>query len=152
MINGVPQSFGSEYKATEVKANQKAMTFSTNIATAYPEEAKVEKWTRSYRLGSKSLKIEDTFSLKETVAPNQVNFLTWGKVDISQAGIVTIEVNNVKASLKYDKALFDVSIETIQLDDPKLSNVWGSEIYRLSLTAKQQTLKGKYTFTISNMQ
>ena len=151
MINGVPQKFGSQYKATEVKANPKAMTFSANIAGAYPEEAKVEKWTRSYRLGSNNLKIEDTFSLKETVAPNQVNFLTWGKVDISQAGVVTIEVNGEKVALKYNKNQFDISIETIKLDDPKLSNVWGSEIYRLSLTAKQQTLNGKYTFTVSKI-
>ena len=151
MINGVPQKFGPQYKATEVKANPKALSFSANIATAYPEEAKVEKWTRSYRLGSKSLKIEDTFSLKETIAPNQVNFLTWGKVDISKEGVIIIEVNNEKASLKYEKGLFNVSIETIKLEDPKLSNVWGSEIYRLSLTAKQQTLKGKYTFTVSEI-
>ena len=151
MINGVPQKFGSQYKATDVKVNLKAKTFSANIATAYPEEAKVENWTRSYRLGSNNLKIEDTFSLKETVAPNQVNFLTWGKVDISEAGVVTIEVKGEKAALKYDKNQFDVSIETIKLEDPKLSNVWGPEIYRLSLTAKQQTLKGKYTFTVSKI-
>ncbi|MBR5542454.1 MAG: heparinase II/III family protein [Bacteroides sp.] len=151
MINGVPQKFGSQYKATDVKVNLKAKTFSANIATAYPEEAKVENWTRSYRLGSNNLKIEDTFSLKETVAPNQVNFLTWGKVDISEAGVVTIEVKGEKAALKYDKNQFDVSIETIKLEDPKLSNVWGPEIYRLSLTSKQQTLKGKYTFTVSKI-
>ena len=151
MINGVPQKFGSQYKATEVKANPKAMTFSANIANAYPEEAKVEKWTRSYRLGSNNLKIEDTFSLKETVAPNQVNFLTWGKVDLSQAGVVTIEVKGEKVSLKYDKNQFDATLETIKLDDPRLSNVWGSEIYRLSLTAKQQTKNGKYTFTVTKI-
>ncbi len=151
MINGVPQKYGRKYKATEVKANPKAMTFSANIATAYPEEAKVEKWTRSYRLAGKNLKIEDAFALKETVAPNQINFLTWGKVDASQAGVVTIEVNGEKAALKYDKNQFDASIETVKLDDPRLSNVWGPEIYRLSLTAKQQQMKGKYTFTVSKL-
>ncbi len=151
MINGVAQRNGGKYKATEVKVNTKAKTFSANIATAYPEAAKVEKWTRSYRLGSNNLKIEDTFSLKETIAPNQVNFLTWGKVDTSKAGVITIEVKGEKAALKYDKNLFDVSIETITLDDPRLSNVWGPEIYRLSLTAKQQTLKGKYTFVVSQL-
>ena len=151
MINGVPQKNGRKYKATEVKVNTQAKTFSANIATAYPEKAKVEKWIRSYRLAGKNLKIEDAFALKETVAPNQVNFLTWGKVDISKAGVITIEVKGEKAALKYDKNLFDVSIETVKLDDPRLSNVWGPEIYRLSLTAKQQTLKGKYTFVVSQL-
>ena len=152
MINGVPQKFGTHYKATEVKANPKAMTFSANIATAYPEDAKVEKWIRSYRLGNKSLKIEDTFSLKETVAPNQVNFLTWGNIDLSRKGVITIDVNGEKAALNYDKNLFEVTMETIPLNDPKLSNVWGSEIYRITLTASQQTQKGKYTFTVSSIK
>jgi hypothetical protein len=102
-------------------------------------------------MGSNNLKIEDTFSLKETVAPNQVNFMTWGKVDISQAGIVTIEVKGEKAALKYDKNQFDISIETIKLDDTRLSSVWGPEIYRLSLTAKKQQTQGKYSFTISKL-
>lgn len=151
MINGVSQKHGRQYKATEVKANPKAKTISLNIGTAYPEEAKVEKWIRSYRMGSNNLKIEDTFSLKEAIAPNKVNFLTWGKVDLSQAGVITIEVQGEKAALKYDKNLFDASIETIKLDDPRLSNVWGSEIYRLSLTAKKQQTQGKYSFTISKL-
>lgn len=151
MINGVPQKFGSQYKATEVKANPKNMSFSLNIATAYPQEAKVEKWTRSYRLASDNLKITDAFVLKETAAPNQINFLTWGKVDISQQGSITIEVQGEKALLKYDKNMFDVKMENIKLDDPRLSNVWGTEIYRLSLTAKKIEAKGTYTFTITKL-
>lgn len=152
MINGVPQAFGSKYKATEVKANQKSQSFSLNIATAYPEEAKVEKWIRSYRLAGNSLKVQDNFTLTETKAPNQVNFLTWGKVDVSQPGVVNIEVQGQKLQLKYDKNQFDIRQETVKLTDPRLSNVWGAEIYRLSLTAKKLQATGTYTYVLTTVR
>lgn len=148
MINGVPQSFGAKYKATDVSFNSKGSTFSANIATAYPEEAGVNKWLRSYTLGKGELKIKDTFTLNELKDFNRVNFLTWGKVDIATSGVVTIEVNGEKVNLQYDKNSFTPSLETITLDDPRLSNVWGKEIYRLSLTAKKKALSGTYVYTI----
>jgi hypothetical protein len=148
MINGVPQSFGAKYKATDVSFSPKSSTFSANIATAYPEEAGVNKWLRSYTLGKGELKIKDTFTLNELKDFNCVNFLTWGKVDIATPGVVAIEVNGEKVNLQYDKNSFTPSLETITLDDPRLSNVWGKEIYRLSLTAKKKALSGTYVYTI----
>lgn len=148
MINGVPQSFGSKYKATEVAFNPKNRSFSANIATTYPEEAGVKKWIRSYTLNKNELKIKDSFTLDEMKEPNRINFLTWGKVDIATDGVVNIEVNGEKVSLQYDKNGFTPSLETITLDDPRLSNVWGKEIYRLSLTAKKKAMSGTYMFTI----
>ena len=43
MINGVPQKFGQQYKATNTVCNEKKRTFSADIATAYPAEAKVKE-------------------------------------------------------------------------------------------------------------
>ena len=147
LINGVPQKFGSEYKATEVKVDPRKPTFSANIATAYPEEAAVEKWTRSYRLGKDRLTITDAFRLKEAKAANVVNFLVWGNVDLSVPGVISLEVKGEKGQLTYDSRQFQASIETIRLEDPRLSNVWGDEIYRVSLTARQTVAAGTYTFT-----
>ena len=147
LINGVPQKFGSEYKATEVKVDTRKQTFSANIATAYPEEAAVEKWTRSYRLGKDRLTITDAFRLKEAKAANVVNFLVWGNVDLSVPGVISLEVKGEKGQLTYDSRQFQASIETIRLEDPRLSNVWGNEIYRVSLTARQTVTAGTDTFT-----
>lgn len=151
IINGVPQSFGANYKATDVSFNPKSSTFSANLATAYPEEAGVKKWIRSYTLHKGELKIADAFTLNELKDFNQINFLTWGTVDVATPGVANIEVNGEKVSLQYDKNNFTPSIETITLDDPRLSNVWGKEIYRLSLTAKKKALSGTYVFTIKQI-
>lgn len=146
VINGVGEKVGSEHKASDVVA--KKNFFSVNITGAYPEEAKVEKWTRSYQLKGKELRVNDAFTLKETVAPNSVNFMTWGDVQQVSDGKISISVNGVKVLLVYDASAFDYSVETIPLDDAKLSNVWGNKVYRLSFTSKKMTAKGNYSFVI----
>lgn len=147
MINGVPQSFGQNYKATDVVCQPKKRFFSANIATAYPKEAEVNNWTRAYSLGDKQLTITDNFSLKSAKEPNQVNFLTWGKVDISVPGKVTIDVQGQKVTLEYPGE-FTATVETINLPDTRLSNVWGTEIYRIALKDKDARLTGKYKLVI----
>lgn len=147
MINGVPQRFGQEYKATNVVCKEKLRFFSADISTAYPEEAAVNSWIRSYKLENKRLVITDKFSLKETKAANQVNFLVWGDIDISKAGKVSIKVGNEHATLEYP-ANFKATLETIELPDTRLSNVWGKQIYRIVLIDTQKKLEGNYKFII----
>lgn len=147
MINGVPQRFGQEYKATNVVCKEKQRFFSADISTAYPEEAAVNSWTRSYKLENKRLVINDKFSLKETKAANQVNFLVWGDIDISKAGEISIKVGDEHATLEYPTN-FKATLETIELPDTRLSNVWGKQIYRIVLIDTQKKLEGNYKFII----
>lgn len=148
VINEVPQAFGSQYKATNTSFNPKSSTFSVDIAKAYPEAAQVKQWIRSYKLKNGILNIEDSFDLKEAMQNNQVNFLTWGDINIDTPGKVYIHIKGQKAILEYDKNNFTPSIETVTLDDPRLSNVWGQKIYRVSLHANNTVKKGKYSFVI----
>lgn len=150
MINGVPQSFGSQYKSANATA--KKNFFSVDIAKAYPENAQVEKWIRSYQLKGDKLFINDAFTLKETVAPNQVNFMSWGDIQKISDGKISISVKGVKAILSYNASVYDYNIETITLDDTRLSNVWGKQIYRLTFKAKNMVKKGNYTFTIQKVK
>ena len=147
IINGVPQRFGQEYKATNVVCKEKQRYFSADISTAYPEEAAVNSWIRSYKLENKRLVITDKFSLKETKAANQVNFLVWGDIDISKPGKVIIKVGKEHATLEYPSN-FKATLETIELPDIRLSNVWGKQIYRIVLVDTQKRLEGSYKFII----
>ncbi len=150
MINGVPQQFGSAFRAKEVVFNSKKSTLSMDISQAYPKEASVKKWTRTYTLASNAgLTIEDDFELAAAIADNQINFMTWAKPDVSKAGIVTLEKEGHAVQMKYDASLFSATVESIPLPDIRLSKVWGPNVYRLSLTAKKIQQKGKYIFTIS---
>lgn len=146
LVNGVPQKYGRKYKAKVLDAANGR--FSVDIAGAYPSEAKIKEWKRSYQVKGNRLDIRDQFELTEASQPNQVNFLTWGDVQLEE-GQVTIQVNGQKAVLKFDGKAFEAKKESIALTDPRLSNVWGKEIYRISLTAKQVADKGDYRFTVS---
>lgn len=151
MINGVAQSFGSAYKARNVKADGRQLSFSADIAGAYPKEAAVERWVRSYRLSKNTLTMADDFALTAAKAPNQINFLTWGEVDTSRQGSVVIRTQGIAVELRYDATVFTPTLERVALTDPRLSNVWGKELVRLTLTARTTSLKGSYRYTVSRL-
>ncbi|WP_248722425.1 heparinase II/III family protein [Seonamhaeicola sp. ML3] len=148
LINGVAQSPGAIFKATNTHFNKNKKTFTTDISKAYPESAEVTSWIRNYQLKKDGLTINDKFSLSETLAPNQLNFMTWGKVNIDNPGKVSIQIDEEKVELFYDEQEFSVALEPIALNEKKLSGVWGATIYRLSFTAKSLQKEGEYTFQI----
>lgn len=149
MINGKPQSYGAEYKASNVNFNAAKNIFKLDMAGAYPKETAVKSWTRTYTLNTSSLIIDDQFELSATLAPNQVNFLVWAKPAVDVDGKISLEKDGKKMMMDYDASVFSVTVEPIPQTDKRLSNVWGDTIYRVSLTAKQTSIKGKYHFVIS---
>lgn len=146
VINGVEQRNGRRFKASDAKASKGH--FEVNIANAYPPEAKVREWKRNYDLKKRELKITDNFTLEEAIAPNVINFLTWGDIDISIPGKIIISVKGHEAQLSYDPAEFVATVTEQPLPDSRLSNVWGSKISRISLTAKKTTTKGSYKYSV----
>lgn len=147
-INGISQMNGAEFKARNSSFDRSRMTYSTDISAAYPKDAQVRTWIRSCTLKDNELTVRDNFVLTKSVSPNVINFMTWGKVDVSTPGTVFIEAKGQNVALKYDKRKFTASIETVSLTDKRLSNVWGSEIYRIVLTCKNNKTKDNYVFSI----
>lgn len=150
-INGVTQKHGRKYKSSQVKANAKKGMFSLDISKAYPEEAKVKSWYRNFKFFGDKLVITEKYELEQCLVPNVLHFMTWGKVDISKPGKIQIATSKVKAEMTYNESDFYISVDTIPQSDVRLSRVWGSAIYRLSLTAKKQFNKGTYSYTIKEL-
>ncbi len=148
-INGVEQMNGAEYKATNCKADKK--TFSADIAQAYPQEAKVKSWIRSYTVGDKDIRITDNYELSASVAPNEINFITWGDVDASVPGKVLIKINGQTASLGYDASRFTLLAEDNVFEDPAFKGDWGDKITRLRFIEKNKSLKGNHSFTFRGL-
>ncbi len=149
MINGIAQSPGATFCSRNVSFDASKSTFTLDLSGAYPAEAAVEKWQRSYHLEAKEgLIIEDVFKLKSIQAPNQLNFLTWGKPEITSPGTIMLEKEGVKCSLVYESSQFEPVVEVVTLSDKRLANVWGDQIYRLSLYAKKNQLSGRYKLLI----
>lgn len=148
-INNFSQKDGAEYKASEVLFEPERMEFSLDMAKAYPQEAKVNKWVRSCRMKNDSVVIRDSYSLAECMSPVRIRFMTWGSVVVPEPGVAVVSVGGEKVRMTYDKTAFSISIDPIHIDDPRLYNIWGGEIYRLSLVARSQSLSGSYTYVIS---
>lgn len=149
LINGFAQENGREYKASRAVFNEDESRFSVDIAGAYPTEAAINKWIRSYQVVSdKKFLIADDFSLQQAKTPNQVSFMTAREPILSGAGKIKIPLDNNNAILSYNPDRFEAAVEIIELKDPLLSRVWSGALYRLSLTAKQLKNKDKNTFTL----
>jgi len=149
IINGTSQSYGPQFRSSDIAFDSGKSRFSLNLTKAYPQNAAAKKWIRTYQLKKDGLVMEDVFELTETKAPNELHFLTAGKPQTTAPGIIMLEGNGIKLKMKYDKDQFEPTVETIPLNDRSLSKVWGGQIYRLKLTAKKQQLIGKYLITIT---
>jgi hypothetical protein len=94
--------------------------------------------------------IKDAFKLSKTELPNQLNFLTWSKPDISGRGVVTLERDGSKLKISYNPNQLEAIIETIHVTDASLFSMWGESLYRLILKAKKVTLTDNYNIQLNS--
>ncbi len=147
-INGLAQQYGQQYKSRDAIFNPSKKMFSLELIDAYPRVLSQDSWKRIYQLAGRTLKITDQFTIKNPTVANKLHFMTWGNVDIAK-NYIEINVDGKTMHLKFNEHDFTPSIEPIKLDDPRLSNVWGDMIYRITLTAKNVASKGEYKISIS---
>lgn len=148
MINGVQQRNGRKYAAENIVCKPNQRKFSLDIAKAYPEDAAVKFWNRSYNFKSKELVIKDDFELIESKSNNIINFITLGQFQMEKEGVLTYNLKGKLVKLYYNADQFDVTIKPIELDDIRFIKFWGERIYKISLKAKDLLLKDTYTFKI----
>ncbi|HSM47479.1 MAG TPA: heparinase II/III family protein, partial [Draconibacterium sp.] len=150
-INGVDQKEGREFVATNSNfvADAKKATFSTDIFKAYPDEAQVNKWVRSYSLErGKRFVIGDNYNLKEVVTPSTLNFVTNCKVTNSGAGIIKLEGDGFTLNMAYNAKNVTPKIEVTEITDSGLKRYWNT-ITRVVLTINKQKTTGKNEIVIT---
>ncbi|RQW05629.1 hypothetical protein EH222_09725, partial [candidate division KSB1 bacterium] len=151
-INGVMQKEGPQFRARDIqyKATSQQAELSLDIAGAYPAEALVESWHRTITLNrEKSIALRDVFKLNETTAPVQFNFITPLGVSIDAPGTIRLtDAASQRTFLLRCHASLQPTIETITLDDERMSRSWGNKIFRLVLTASELKPNGDFTFAI----
>ena len=163
VINGVYQHDGAEFRSSDVSVSfkPKSRRFSLDISGAYDEEADCKYWKRDYHLNGNAMTITDTYSLKERGAADVENFLVQGDVylpgDTTPTGYLvkngeTVVINSGKQMLLTYPVAMKPSVTVKELSDPRLTNVWGGSLRRISYTTDDNApLKGKYVFTIKEL-
>ncbi len=144
-INGVLQAAGREFQAKNLSFNETAnrVTFSADIASAYPAAAAVQRWQRRVTLDRKApaLELEDKYELKQWKEPVRLNLMTPLSVDTSKPGAVHLGGRYV---LTFDAHELHAAAEAIPITDEHLRSVWGDRVERLVLTTQGTALRGSY--------
>lgn len=148
VLNGYDQKEGKTYRAVSAKTNPRRYSVAIDVASAYPREAGVKKWIRSYELTAKGLTIKNdgTFESLPTT-PVVEHLMVWGEATITDAGTIRLESQGKTYTIRHDRE-DEVKIENIELNDPRMTKVWGEKITRITLQQKNKTLCPKYTITI----
>lgn len=163
VINGVTQKFGRNYRSSSVKASGgRSGRFTLDISGAYTDDASCVSWVRDFRMTAKGLLIDDTYELRERKSADVENFIVQGEVYL--AGTVApsgykvkegelVVVNSGKSMLMTFPKSLTPEITVMNLDDPRLTNVWGSSLRRISLISSASSpLKGRYQFVIKELK
>lgn len=147
-INGVDQKEGKQFCASRVQYTKKGkqITFSLDIAKAYPPEAKVDTWLRTFHYNSgKEIEITETYSLLECPSkPTELIFMTSCKptLSVNAKSIKFIHSSGIR-TLSFDSSLLSPSIEPILIDDARLLQSWPSgKLWRIHLLLKNKSVKG----------
>jgi len=149
VINGIEQMQGANYKAknTSFKATSKSASFSTEISGAYPENAKVKSWIRSYTLNrGKSFSISDNYELiQKTGGITSSNLITYCKVTEVKAGLLKLEGDGFTINMTYNPKIVTPKIEFIEVKDRGLMRYWPNGVTRIRMEFVNTGLKGSNT-------
>ncbi|GAA3400547.1 heparinase II/III family protein [Paenibacillus hodogayensis] len=153
-IGGVLQRNGKTYRAKDAMYRQDdaAAQLSLDIAEAYPEEAGLLSWRRTFKLArgvGPHLAITDDFSLAEPPGSVEYSWMTPCEPRSPAPGRFRFEYAAGRwAELEYDAAALDAHCEKIDWMDDRLKGNWGERMYRLVLAERQPVAQASRTFTV----
>ncbi|MBV7534032.1 heparinase II/III family protein [Chitinophaga sp. sic0106] len=148
-INGVQQKDGRAFQANHVQftPQKSADKLQMDIAAAYPAEAQVNKWQRTFNFipGKQRLELTEAYALKEWKEAFRDHFMTCLPVDASKAGKIVLSAKEGTLVITYNPAEFAVETEQQEIADGRLSPVWGSSVTRITLVSKGKKLTGSHS-------
>lgn len=153
--NGVNQIHGREYAAASCTLDQKGRTYTmtSELAPAYLPEAHCKSYVRKLVLSDSDTKskltVEDSFSLGERSAADDIHFITPGTVRIVKEGVIEINCGNKTVQMTYPSSL-KASIEEKQIEEDNLKRQWDGVLRRIVFKSSPKApLEGKYKFVIT---
>jgi hypothetical protein len=164
LINGSSQVFGREHRSSDVSVSSRkdGGVFSLDIAGAYMGAADCKSWKRTYNVKGAKLTITDKYNLNSRISADVENFLVHGNVFLPGAttdagyavksGEVIVCDGGVTMRLTYPKQM-DPSVTVMELEDKRLTDVWGTSLRRISFTSPADApIKGSYVFTLTQIK
>lgn len=149
-INGVMQQEGKEFRASgfSLQANAKNPLIKLDIADAYPHEAGVRKWERSFEMIAGKMILKETYQLEKRSGETSIHFLSACHPREEKGGVISFldSAGQKIMVLKYDAAVMTPVINGKKLDDPKMIAGWGTSLYRISFALKNTSVRSSHRF------
>jgi hypothetical protein len=152
-VNGVMQQAGREYRAADVTyaAGARRVTFSLDIAGAYPAGARLKRWVRRFEfVRGGGVTLTDDYETDGAPARVVLSLLTPCRVAV-RPGALRLRARRLPAGrhtgaawIDFDAAALRPRVERIAISDPRLTGVWGSALYRVLLEAQAPAAKGTF--------
>lgn len=125
--------------------------FRADMAGAYGESARVKTYKREIRLCRKTgeITVSDAFSLDAAGIPVTLPLLLANEPDVA-AGEIRIPAGKRTLRVRFDASLFNISVESVPIDDARLKASWERPcLYRALLSRKDAPASGSHTLRIS---
>ena len=146
-VNGYSQKDGAQFRSRNASFDPASMAFNLDIANAYPADANIKSWWLRYALaGDGSLALTEQFEINNPAAPNELNFLSAIAADSIAPGVLLLKNGEAAVKMVFDPKVFAFSQQPVDINDMRLTRVWGKAVYRISLKAKSLQSKGSYAF------
>ena len=137
--------------------NDQSATFSLDIAKAYPPEAEVNAFKRTITLNrGQDITLHDQYDLKKITGDLSLNVLTACTVEASDPGVLSLKEAELadgrtsgSASIHFDAASFDITIEPKTIEDNRLKTSWGKQLTRIIFKVKSPGEQGEYILRIT---
>lgn len=158
-IDGIMQSPGPEFAARNVsyQADDGGVTYSLDIAAAYPPEAGLDRWQRTIRLTrGEGIEITDDYAFNRTPQNITLSLLTPCSVESTDGGVInlgtrpiTTERPSGSATITYDAAKFSPVVETVPIEDRQIGAVWGEQLFRIVFTVNNPAQQDRWAVQVT---
>src|SRR5690606_18961256 len=156
---GIMQSPGPEFAARNVsyQADDGGVTYSLDIAAAYPPEAGLDRWQRTIRLTrGEGIEITDDYAFNRTPQNITLSLLTPCSVESTDGGVInlgtrpiTTERPSGSATITYDAAKFSPVVETVPIEDRQIGAVWGEQLFRIVFTVNNPAQQDRWAVQVT---
>lgn len=153
IINGIQQKDGKSYRAEDVQyvSNGKTAHYSVDIAKAYPKEAAVRSWVRGFKMNPRNntIDVNDKYQLEEFKKTQSISFISKIKPQLVKDGFLLQLDNGKKVVINFEREkTVTFSLETKEIEDPRLVKVWGGMLYKMNVLIKSTELKNQVMYKI----
>lgn len=141
-VNGFAQPPGREHRTRGLVADDDGCGASMDLVDAYPTEAGITSWRRSMRLDrgpTSTVTLTDAWDLTGPPTSLVWHLIVNEDVEATEDGVVVGAAGHRRLLLSTEASV-SVAVERIDLDDAKLTDVWGPRLHRLVLTAAPDLL------------